>query len=58
MTPSRPYFLRALHQWIIDNALTPHIVADSTISGVVVPQQHVQAGKIVLNLSPQAVRNL
>lgn len=58
MTSSRPYFLRALHQWIIDNGLTPHIMVDATVKGVVVPEEHVKDGKIVLNLAPQAIREL
>jgi len=58
MTPSRPYFLRALHQWIVDNALTPHVMVDATLPGVNVPQQHVKDGKIVLNIAPDAIANL
>ena len=58
MTPNRPYFLRALHQWIVDNRLTPHIVVDATVPGAAVPQQYVTDGKIVLNISPDSVINL
>ena len=58
MNSSRPYFLRALHEWIVDNALTPHLMIDATIPGVVVPEQHIKDGKIVLNVSPQAVVGL
>ena len=28
MNSSRPYILRALHQWIVDNECTPHILVD------------------------------
>ena len=28
MTPKRPYLLRALYEWIVDNELTPHLVVD------------------------------
>lgn len=58
MTPSRPYLLRALNEWIVDNHLTPYIVVDAMGEGVVVPQQFVENGKIVLNISPFAVRDL
>lgn len=58
MTSSRPYFLRALHQWIIDNLLTPHLMVDATLPGVNVPQQHVKDGKIVLNIAPDAIADL
>lgn len=56
--PKRPYLLRAMHEWMIDNALTPHIVVDATAPGVAVPQQHVAEGKIILNLSYSATDGL
>lgn len=58
MTLSRPYFLRALHEWIVDNALTPHLMVDATMPGVAVPLQYVKDGKIVLNAAPEAIANL
>ncbi|PIZ04660.1 MAG: ClpXP protease specificity-enhancing factor [Gammaproteobacteria bacterium CG_4_10_14_0_8_um_filter_38_16] len=58
MTPSRPYFLRALNEWIVANALTPHLLVDVEQPGVNVPQQYVKDGRIVLNIAPQAVNNL
>ncbi|MBL4856857.1 MAG: ClpXP protease specificity-enhancing factor [Idiomarina sp.] len=58
MTPKRPYLLRALYEWIVDNDLTPHLVVDATIVGTVVPQNFVSEGQIVLNISPTAVQGL
>lgn len=58
MTSSRPYLVRAMYQWIVDNGLTPHILVDTTVDNVVVPQQHVQDGKIVLNIAPMAIQGL
>jgi len=58
MTPKRPYLLRALYEWIVDNELTPHLVVDATIVGTVVPQNFVSDGQIVLNISPSAVQGL
>lgn len=58
MTSSRPYLLRALHEWIVDNHMTPYIVVDANGEGVEVPRQFVDNGKIVLNISPFAVRDL
>mgnify|MGYP006408691447 FL=1 len=52
MTPKRPYLLRALYEWIVDNELTPHLVVDATIVGTVVTQNFVRDSKIVLNISP------
>lgn len=58
MSPSRPYLIRAVHEWIIDNALTPQIVVDAEFQGVQVPHQYVSDGRIVLNISERAVRSL
>lgn len=58
MTSNRPYLLRAVHEWICDNGLTPHIVVDATRPGVQVPPQAVSDGRVVLNLAPRAVAQL
>lgn len=58
MTPSRPYLLRALYEWIDDNAMTPYILVDAEREGSEVPTQYVDNGKIVLNISPRAVQAL
>lgn len=58
MTSSKPYLLRAIHQWIVDNDLTPHLLVDAEQPDVVVPQAFVEHGKIVLNTSPSATRDL
>jgi stringent starvation protein B len=59
MTSNRPYLVRALYEWIVDNHFTPHIVVFAHAEGVVVPQQHVNKdGQIILNISPTAVKDL
>ncbi|WNO08533.1 ClpXP protease specificity-enhancing factor [Teredinibacter sp. KSP-S5-2] len=59
MTSSRPYMIRALYEWIVDNAYTPHIVVNALAEGVEVPQQYVNNdGQIVLNIAPRAVESL
>ncbi|PKM45800.1 MAG: ClpXP protease specificity-enhancing factor [Gammaproteobacteria bacterium HGW-Gammaproteobacteria-1] len=58
MTSSRPYLLRALYEWIVDNEMTPHILVDAAYPGTSVPQQFVENGKIVLNVGPNAVQGL
>lgn len=58
VTSRRPYLLRAMHEWISDNAQTPHIVVDAQIDGVDVPRQYVKDGKIILNLSHAATSAL
>ncbi|HKV65168.1 MAG TPA: ClpXP protease specificity-enhancing factor [Rhodanobacteraceae bacterium] len=58
MTSNRPYLLRAVHEWICDNGLTPHIVVDAGKPGVQVPPQAISDGRVVLNLAPRAVTRL
>jgi stringent starvation protein B len=58
MTPSRPYLVRALYEWIIDNQCTPYVLVNALHSEVQVPQTHVSPdGQIVLNIAPSAVSN-
>ena len=58
MTSSRPYLLRAVYEWIVDNDLTPQVVVDAQQEQVRVPPAYVREGRIVLNISPGAVRAL
>ena len=57
-TSTRPYLLRAIVDWAMDNGLTPHILVNTTVAGVKVPAGYAQDGKITLNIHPQAVQNL
>ncbi|MDO8909703.1 MAG: ClpXP protease specificity-enhancing factor [Pseudohongiella sp.] len=58
MTSSRPYLLRALYEWILENNCTPYIVVNAYAEGVQVPQDYVKDGQIILNISPVAVHGL
>lgn len=58
MTSSKPYLLRALYEWILDNDMTPHLIVDAEAKDVVVPPQAIQDGRVVLNISPSATRDL
>lgn len=58
MTSSRPYLVRAMYQWIADNGMTPHLLAEASAEGIQVPAEHVQNGKIILNIAPMAISNL
>lgn len=58
LTPSQPYLLRAIYEWIVDNELTPYLLVDATAQDVAVPRQYIENGKIVLNIAPRAVENL
>jgi stringent starvation protein B len=58
MTSNRPYLIRALYEWLLDNDLTPHLLVDADYENVTVPRQFVEEGRIVLNINPSAVMNL
>lgn len=58
MTSSRPYLIRAIHEWIADNGLTPYILVDAEVPGAEVPQQYVENGKIILNIAERAVTDM
>jgi stringent starvation protein B len=58
MTSMRPYLLRALYDWIVDNGLTPYLLVNADHSQVEVPRHSVENGQIILNISPRAVQGL
>lgn len=58
MSPSRPYLIRAINEWIVDNGFTPYLLVDADFEGTEVPRQFVDNGKIVLNINPTAIAGL
>lgn len=54
---TKPYLLRALHEWCVDQGFTPYISVQVD-AGTLVPRQYVRDGQIVLNLGADAVQNL
>ena len=58
MTSNKPYLVRAIYDWIVDNELTPYLLVNAAYLGVQIPQEHVVNGRIVLNISPSATRGL
>ena len=58
MTSNKPYLLRAIYEWVLDNDATPHVLISTIDSRVDVPQQFVEEGKIILNISPSAANNM
>jgi stringent starvation protein B len=58
MVPIKPYLLRAAYEWSLDSGCTPHILVQATVSGVAVPEEYVEDGRIVLNVHPDATTNL
>ena len=58
MTTSKPYLIRGLYQWLLDNQVTPYILADTSSDDVLVPRGVANDGKVVLNLAPSAIQDL
>jgi stringent starvation protein B len=58
MTSNRPYLIRALFDWILDNDMTPHLLVDAEHPDAFVPEEFVEEGRIVLNIAPRAVKEL
>ena len=54
---TRPYLIRALHEWCSDNGFTPH-VAVKVDDSVQVPREYVNNGEIVLNIGLDATSGL
>ena len=57
MKSSRPYLLRALHEWIVDNDCTPYLLVDSEHTECHVPAGYDKDGQLILNIAPRAVRD-
>jgi stringent starvation protein B len=47
-----------LYEWICDNSKTPYIIVAADMPGVEVPEEHVNNGRIVFNISPGAIDDL
>lgn len=59
MPALRPYLIRAIHDWIVDNAMTPYLLVQANAPGVDIPQDFAdEDGKIVLNIGAASVRGL
>ena len=58
MTSNKPYILRALFEWILDNDLTPYLLVNELADNIMVPDGIANDNKIVFNLSPSAIRDL
>ena len=56
-TSTRPYLIRALHEWCIDNGYTP-LITVHVDANTQVPKEHVKDKEIVLNLSFDATSGL
>jgi stringent starvation protein B len=58
MLSNKPYLIRAFYEWIVDCKCTPLLVVDATLPRCNVPKEYVENGEIILNISPEAIRDL
>ncbi|GAA6172390.1 ClpXP protease specificity-enhancing factor [Colwellia sp. KU-HH00111] len=58
MSSNKPYIVGAYYDWISDNDLTPYIVVDVSVYGVLVPMSYVNDGQIVLNIASSAIGSI
>ena len=56
-TSTKPYLLRAVYEWCVDNGYTPQISV-TVDAQTRVPMEHVRDGEIVLNIGPLAASRL
>lgn len=58
MTSTRPYLVRAIVDWIVDNGWTPYVVIAANAPGAEALLDYATDGRLVLNVSATATRNL
>jgi stringent starvation protein B len=58
MSSTRPYLVRAIYDWILENRCTPYLLADAGFAGVRVPRQAIKEGQVLLNIAPHAIDRL
>lgn len=54
---TKPYMIRAIHEWCVDNGLTPHLLV-AVNAQTRVPMAYVKDGEIVLNVNYSATKDL
>ena len=57
MESTKPYLIRAIFDWCVDEGLTPYILAEVN-SAVIAPKSHVKNNEIILNIAPSSVAKL
>lgn len=58
MSSTRPYLVRGIYDWILDNRCTPYLLVDAGFVGVRVPRQAIKEGQVLLNIAPHAIDRL
>ncbi len=58
MTSLKPYLVRSLYEWIIDNNMTPYMLVNAEHPSAILPEDFIENNQIILNIRPEAVQNL
>ncbi len=58
MTPLKPYLIRSIYEWLVDNDQTPYLLVNAEYPNVQLPTDFVEDGRIVLNIRPEAIQGL
>jgi stringent starvation protein B len=58
LTSNKPYLIRALYEWLLDNNATPYLLVDTRHREVSIPPNIDKDGRVVLNISPGAIQGL
>lgn len=58
MLSNKPYLIRAFYDWIVDSSCTPILVLDAHHPKCQIPQEYIEDGEIVFNISSAAIRDL
>jgi stringent starvation protein B len=56
-TSTKPYMIRAIYEWCVDNGFTPHVLV-AVDAATRVPHGFVKNGEIVLNINYSATKDL
>ncbi|MCK9282883.1 MAG: ClpXP protease specificity-enhancing factor [Rhodocyclaceae bacterium] len=54
---TKPYLLRAIYEWCVDNGFTPYLQV-KVDAATRVPREHIREGQIVLNIGTEATHQL
>ncbi|MCK5871638.1 MAG: ClpXP protease specificity-enhancing factor, partial [Methylococcales bacterium] len=58
MSPLKPYLIRSLYEWIVDNGMTPYMLVNAEHPNAILPKDFIENNQIILNIRPEAVQNL
>lgn len=58
MTSLKPYLIRSVYEWIVDNEMTPYLLVNAEHPDAVLPEVFIKDNQIILNVRPAAVQNL